>query len=267
MLSEEDYLSRLGSILRRDFFPDTERLEAERDYLSAVDSEDFLALQRAVEKMDSIDSKAHQQINLPSLDVFHKKYTSEDNASFDEVLERLNKRQLAMQAAGLGPGHHLLHPGSTPGLLGAAPAVPAVGQDRKRHTNLEHTRFRVPISTKSADDDHLSVASTEAPTVATTDSIRLTPRIRPTFDNAVFTWGTIDSTPLRLQASEPATPGTHYSILPTPGREQQPLSRRPKVSDLDAAAKRHADLKRKQNIEASPFGGSLSSVSRTPRRK
>lgn len=105
VLSEDDYLSRLARILRRDFFPELPRLEAQYEYLSAMERADLAALQEAAARLNHLDgtdgvTAGGQDADQPpddavpedralSLDEFQARYVTEDTAEYEELVERL----------------------------------------------------------------------------------------------------------------------------------------------------------------------------------
>lgn len=106
ILREEEYLSTLGAILRRDFFPTLDQLEAQREYLTAMERDDLVALREAADRLNILEHRRQQQtsqlattsrtgdLNL-SLDEFQARYVTEDTAEFEELLARINAARLA----------------------------------------------------------------------------------------------------------------------------------------------------------------------------
>ena len=120
VLDEDEWVSTLESIIERDFFPDLASLEAKIAWLEAVRTQDpdkiqmaQLSVQRVqtgnrvsestVARTAQHDSdaaasapEAGNNVLMPpsvSLDKFLAQYTSEDNASFDELLEKMNEKR------------------------------------------------------------------------------------------------------------------------------------------------------------------------------
>ena len=100
VLEEEDWMAAMEGIIERDFFPDIRVLKEQME-------------------LNAGEMHAHGDIsddNVPkmTLDEFLSKYTSEDNASFREILDKSHARQREKMA-------YLLHPPnpSAPHLLGS----------------------------------------------------------------------------------------------------------------------------------------------------
>ncbi|XP_078082882.1 splicing factor ESS-2 homolog [Mustelus asterias] len=138
ILDEETYIGNLEEIIQRDFFPDVERLRAQREYLEAEESGDMEKMREITIKYGSSlrkpnsgtpaayltpatfetpdvapgspssQSKAGQDgrlaaddgqkdkkkeaKELPTLDTFFGRSTSEDNASFKQIIEIAEER-------------------------------------------------------------------------------------------------------------------------------------------------------------------------------
>lgn len=111
VLKEEEYLSSLGAILRRDFFPTLDKLEAQYDYLTAMELQDLSALRDAADRLSHLENARKRKIvpedrinknmsmaeelKMPvmSLDEFQARYVTEDTADFEELLEKFNAFQ------------------------------------------------------------------------------------------------------------------------------------------------------------------------------
>lgn len=129
ILNEETYLEEMAKIIQRDFFPDLQKLKAQNEYLDAVASNDIVKLRQIFSKYNSKSplireqSPATFETPLPSaslapdeppsvrstlsissskssktladkhsLDSFLHTYTSEDNDSFQEIMEAADKK-------------------------------------------------------------------------------------------------------------------------------------------------------------------------------
>ncbi|XP_055639118.1 splicing factor ESS-2 homolog [Toxorhynchites rutilus septentrionalis] len=129
ILNEETYLEEMAKIIQRDFFPDLQKLKAQNEYLDAVASNDIIKLRQIFSKYNSKSplvrepSPATFETPLPSaslgpdeppsirsttsvktnkssksladkhsLDSFLQNFTSEDNDSFQEIIEAADKK-------------------------------------------------------------------------------------------------------------------------------------------------------------------------------
>ncbi|XP_057161724.1 splicing factor ESS-2 homolog isoform X1 [Ursus arctos] len=142
VLDEEEYIEGLQTVIQRDFFPDVEKLQAQKEYLEAEENGDLERMRQIAIKFGSAlgkmsreppppyvtpatfetpdvhtgsgvvgskprgrgggleegDGEAGEEAEkepLPSLDVFLSRYTSEDNASFQEIMEVAKEKSRA----------------------------------------------------------------------------------------------------------------------------------------------------------------------------
>ena len=121
VLDEDEYGEQLSNIIERDFFPELDKLKAQSEYINATDNADSATIQRLQARYSSkvshrlntpstfetpqSDSKEDDVIEEPvvgvdptlpekpkeSLDKFLAKHTSEDNESFNELMEETRK--------------------------------------------------------------------------------------------------------------------------------------------------------------------------------
>ncbi|XP_006150468.1 splicing factor ESS-2 homolog [Tupaia chinensis] len=144
VLDEEEYIEGLQTVIQRDFFPDVEKLQAQKEYLEAEENGDLERMRQIAIKFGSSlgkmsreppppyvtpatfetpevhtgsgvvgskprprgrgleDGEAGEEEEekepLPSLDVFLSRYTSEDNASFQDIMEVAKEKSRARHA-------------------------------------------------------------------------------------------------------------------------------------------------------------------------
>ncbi|XP_041059530.1 splicing factor ESS-2 homolog isoform X2 [Carcharodon carcharias] len=137
ILDEESYIGNLEEIIQRDFFPDVEKLRAQREYLEAEESGDMEKMREITIKYgsslrkpnsetpaayltpasfetpevvpgspssqsktgqdggpaaDEEGDRRKEEKELPTLDTFLGRSTSEDNASFNQIIEIAEER-------------------------------------------------------------------------------------------------------------------------------------------------------------------------------
>lgn len=129
VLDEDTYIERMGEIIQRDFFPHLEKLKAQNEYLNALEQNDAKKMRELYAKYSSgrpateraaspatfetpareepRDSTQSNENDLPQeeknrensqekelgLDNYLCSYTSEDNASFEEMMVEAEQRQ------------------------------------------------------------------------------------------------------------------------------------------------------------------------------
>ena len=131
VLDEDNYLDKIEKIVERDFFPDLPKLKAQLAYQKALEENDVVEMNRLKEQFsgristlrpdtvrsnvgsfstpippqsdglqaavgsDTNPSKDSSSAPNMSLDKFLRKYTSEDNHSFEEIQEEAHSRERA----------------------------------------------------------------------------------------------------------------------------------------------------------------------------
>ncbi|KAI9445239.1 nuclear protein DGCR14 [Lactarius indigo] len=125
VLEEDEYTAALSHIIARDFFPSLVHLDATNEYLDALESRDPQLIGASVRNLESINASVrsarpwrtpsetpygvgpsdtpavHHEPTAKrprydtdmSLDAFQARYTSEDNASFTQILNEENVRR------------------------------------------------------------------------------------------------------------------------------------------------------------------------------
>lgn len=88
VLDEDTYTSAIDHIIERDFFPDLRFLRERQKEIISLSSP-----YSSLSSKSMVDSKV-EELNLEGgLDDFFKRYTSEDNDSFSELLEKFNSKR------------------------------------------------------------------------------------------------------------------------------------------------------------------------------
>ena len=272
VLGEDIYTNALNKIIQRDFFPSLPKLRLQHALIEAQEKRDLvrveeLSQQLLKEQETSIDGKtslaaptpilettaAYDHDILLSLDEFQHRYTSEDNASFNEILRKTNekkrtryswlyneqKKELLLEYRPIldhtldhrgmiqtwqsrGPNSLMFHPKGQSLTVGDVFDAPArtICHQGTRSLLDEHPNRSSEVSRR--DEDEMSTTTSNSTQADNYGFVAHTPTLVPGTDVApLMTWGTIESTPLRLDASSetPYAQGPGFKMQPTPQRE------------------------------------------------
>lgn len=252
VLPEDAYLEGMSQILRRDFFPELSRLEAEEQYLLAMEQQDKAGMRAATRQFQRLE-QLEGLVGVGGLNEYRAAVTSEDNASFEALVERENRaRRKKYEKVYGGPALLVDDPSRKLLLMPSRPDSAKIRAERlTKHTVAANTRIRPPRMRRDlmafgdqtdaedihrayqeimqrhhrdADCDDTRSVST-AGTAAQYDMVAGTPVVRPGIDGTpLMTWGAIEGTPQRLQ--------------PTPARRAGPATPLSATQSSSAAARR-----------------------------
>lgn len=92
VVQDDEFVSSLSNIIQKNFFPDLERINAQYDYLVALEQGDISALRNASERLDKFSQE--QQPQHSELSHYLSNHNTEDNASFEELLKAINEKRM-----------------------------------------------------------------------------------------------------------------------------------------------------------------------------
>lgn len=280
-LPEDTYLACISYFLCRDFYPalSTTASICDPGVLSNVN--DTPSPQLKSSEASSCEGK-HRRTDLvkalqlnafPSVDAFQSVYTSEDNASFEDILERINEAKRARWRRFFGTDKPLLAIGSSSlskydflledktrvmekRLLLTGPSTSDVDRSG-REINVSAVRI-IPHYQQSSISSN-EAATREGASKKDVDLMPPTPSIVPgsgtrlatdelADGTPLMTWGRLASTPLRIQrpsflsasGRDGKSPAIRHILGSlTPKRNSDSTSdRSPSASDLDGIFKR-----------------------------
>lgn len=251
VLTEEEYFARLSAILKRDFFPLLAELDGDGKLLTESESR--------------------------SLAQFQAEFTTEDNASFAELLARENERKRKGFERVYGapavlcddPSRRLLLKDSAVDeeKVGSRIAGGGTGSALTAHApviNLRATRFDtrcVAAHPTAGSQQPFNPAVALSPLPLPLPHVPLTPQINPS-EEPIFTFGTVAATPVNLHSDGSETP-SRYRIPPTPVREQVAHALAARESKPQATSRR----RRSRRQPAVPKYSLSDLKSLTPKRK
>lgn len=105
-LNEEDYTSAITTIIERDFYPQLSEMRKQSRYLDAIEEGNPIRIATAARRLterpgESVEDETEEErrerilqedVRGMRLDTFQAKYTSEDNESFNELLDEQNAK-------------------------------------------------------------------------------------------------------------------------------------------------------------------------------
>ncbi|XP_007119126.1 splicing factor ESS-2 homolog isoform X2 [Physeter macrocephalus] len=269
VLDEEEYIEGLQTVIQRDFFPDVEKLQAQKEYLEAEENGDLERMRQISIKFGSalgkmsreppppyvtpatfetpevhtgtgvVGSKARgrghsledgdgeateeeEREPLPSLDVFLSRYTSEDNASFQEIMEVAKEKSRAR--------HAWLY------------------QAEEEFEKRQKDNLALPSAECQAVES--GQAGVETWKYKAKNSLMYYPE--GVNESPLMTWGEVENTPLRVEGSETPyvdrTPGPAFKILEPGRRERLGLKMANEAAAKNRAKKQEALRRATENL-------------------
>lgn len=231
VLPEEAYLNGMSKIIRREFYPDIAVLEAEEAYLKALEQEDLVGAQAAATRLQQI-VREQAQPGQPSLEQYRAVVTSEDNASFEQMMERENSRKRGkFERVFGGPPRIADTPDRRLRLLPSASDSHKIDHGRASNAktistaatrmrkrpellselgqegeSLESVYQEIMARHYGKDNGSDETRSQAGSVTKGFDLVQTTPLIRPGVDaTPLMTWGQVEGTPLRLPPSTPSS--------------------------------------------------------------
>ena len=154
VLDEETYTRGLSRIIERDFFPDLPRLRAHNAYVHALEEGDVDTIEACAHALVEAEAGDAEPCSM-SIGEYQARYTTEDNASFAQLLEADAQRRRAKEAreAPTRPARHDAAPRRTPRAIRQdAPRIAAgFGALRTVHTQPQRRGRRDPGIQHAAD--------------------------------------------------------------------------------------------------------------------
>lgn len=185
VLDEETYTRGLSRIIERDFFPDLPRLRAHNAYVHALEEGDVDTIEACAHALVEAEAGDAEPCSM-SIGEYQARYTTEDNASFAQLLEADAQRRRAKEAREAptrpassrrieAPRREALPP--APQKRGMMPPsdVPRVRYAKTRLVSLQDSAPSAPSTpSRSVVDDAIQASST--PQIGGYRFVQATPR-------------------------------------------------------------------------------------------
>ncbi|KAI8063524.1 nuclear protein Es2-domain-containing protein [Gongronella butleri] len=241
VLDEDTYTEALSHIIQRDFYPKLAKMKAEAAYHEARLAGDRQQVKRITDLLIQLhkdETDLAKRVNLQlSLDQFQTVYTSEDNASFDDLLAKTNaKRKDAyrwyydknadqlriedMQA----PNLLMYYPQGTSRSLLEDKDSGAASRQAPKAISHANTSFEPPIVSTSSTAPAIHPITMQDPVTKNIRGygmVESTPLIDPgAMDEPLMTWGDIEGTPIQIRGNDTPATGRQFSLPKESARER-----------------------------------------------
>lgn len=186
VLDEETYTRGLSRIIERDFFPDLPRLRAHNAYVHALEEGDVDTIEACAHALVEAEAGDAEPSSM-SISEYQARYTTEDNASFAQLLETdAQRRQAKYGWAASTPSATsrrieapkraaALPPAPPKRAMMPPPDVPRVRYAKTRLVSLQDPAPSAPSTpSSSVVDDAIQASST--PQIGGYRFVRATPR-------------------------------------------------------------------------------------------
>lgn len=186
VLDEETYTRGLSRIIERDFFPDLPRLRAHNAYVHALEEGDVDTIEACAHALVEAEAGEAEAGSSMSIGEYQARYTTEDNASFAQLLQVDAQRRRAKEARGAAtrppsvqrleaPTHEALPPAPPKRGMMPPPDVPRVRYAKTRLVSLPDSAPSAPSTpSRSVVDDAIQASST--PQIGGYRFVQATPR-------------------------------------------------------------------------------------------